>query len=519
MQRTSQFTSTDPNQLMARKPELSQETIEKLGLERLSRLVLEAAARDTGFRKLLKAALAGLKGPQAVAAIVDRRLGALAKARSFIDWHKARAFRDDLSAMLAIIMGELTEASPTLAADRLVSFVLTHSDVFERCDDSSGAIQDVYHTAVEGLGDLAARMPPADRPALVLRITGHLGVDEWACLRRMALGLVPHLDAAALNTWDTVLSAEVSKRQLSAPRTTKASPVRQERTGAESFIIIRQAIADARGDVDGFIALNMQLPAYMRDSIGTARRLLGAARLDEALQAVRSAKGASSNDSAPQRFTELLDSDIDGFDLDNVGEAGATRLEAEILDALGRSDEAQALRWASFARRLDVKMLRDYLAHLPDFDEFDALDRAFAHVRAMADHHAALAFLITWPKLDLAASHVLAHASAWEGRHYGLLSRAADALEADHPLAATILLRSLLTDILNQGRSSAYGHAARYLKTLDRLASEIPMHDGTAAAEAGAHVVQIADHATWRASLIRQHGRKQGFWVLVEDKH
>ena len=55
---------------MARKPELSQETVEKLGLERLSRLVLEAAARDTGFRKLLKAALAGLKGPQAVAAMV-----------------------------------------------------------------------------------------------------------------------------------------------------------------------------------------------------------------------------------------------------------------------------------------------------------------------------------------------------------------------------------------------------------------------------------------------------------------
>jgi hypothetical protein len=45
------------------------------------------------------------------------------------------------------------------------------------------------------------------------------------------------------------------------------------------------------------------------------------------------------------------------------------------------------------------------------------------------------------------------------------------------------------------------------------------MHDGTAAAEAKARAGQIADHATWRASLTRQHGRKQGFWVLVEGKH
>lgn len=504
---------------MARKPELSQETIEKLGLERLSRLVLEAAGRDTGFRKLLKAALAGLKGPQAIAAIVDRRLSALAKARSFIDWHKARVFREDLSATLAIITGELAEASPTLAADRLVSFVLTHNDVFARCDDSSGAIQTVYHTAVEGLGELAARMSPADHWAFVQRITAHLDVDEWAYLRRMALGVVPHLDPAMLKTWDTTLAAEVNKRQPAAPGTTKASPMRLERTGAESFIIIRQSIADARDDVDGFIALNTQLPAYLRDSIGIARRLLAAARLDEALQAVRSAKGGVAKSAVPQRFTELTDSHMDGLDLDDVGEAGAIRLEADILDALGKADEAQALRWAFFARSLNVKMLRDYLAQLPDFDEFDALDQAFTHVRSMADHHAALAFLINWPKPELAAAHVMAHATAWEGRRYGLLSRAADALEADHPLAATILLRILLSDILDQGRSSAYGHGARYLNTLDRLSTEISMHDDTAAAAAGPRVDQIADHATWRASLTRQHGRKQGFWVLVADKH
>jgi hypothetical protein len=75
---------------IVRQPEMSHDTTEKLGLERLSRLALEAAARDAGFRILLKAALTALKCPEAVAAIVDRRLGALATARRFIDWRIQR---------------------------------------------------------------------------------------------------------------------------------------------------------------------------------------------------------------------------------------------------------------------------------------------------------------------------------------------------------------------------------------------------------------------------------------------
>jgi hypothetical protein len=44
-----------------------------------------------------------------------------------------------------------------------------------------------------------------------------------------------------------------------------------------------------------------------------------------------------------------------------------------------------------------------------------------------------------------------------EGRHYEALLAAAETLEPDHPLAATILYRALLDDILNRARSPAYG--------------------------------------------------------------
>ena len=84
----------------------------------------------------------------------------------------------------------------------------------------------------------------------------------------------------------------------------------------------------------------------------------------------------------------------------------------------------------------------------------------------------ALAFFLNWPCLDLAAKLALNQRAEWEGRHCKeALLAAAETLEPDHPVAATILYRALLDDILNRVRSPAYGHAARYLEKLDALAA------------------------------------------------
>ncbi len=144
-------------------------------------------------------------------------------------------------------------------------------------------------------------------------------------------------------------------------------------------------------------------------------------------------------------------------------------------------------------------------AHLGDFEEFDALDCAFAYAAAHADQHRALDFFLSWPRLDLAAKLVLARRETWAGQHYGLLLPAAVALEHDHPATATVLYRALLDDILHRARSQAYGHAARYLARLDDLANGD-------LASAG-----LIDHDAYRAGLRRSHGRKTGFWSLVES--
>ena len=66
--------------------------------------------------------------------------------------------------------------------------------------------------------------------------------------------------------------------------------------------------------------------------------------------------------------------------------------------------------------------------------------------------HQALAFLVSWPALDKAANLVTERSAELDGNHYEILSPAADALAAKHPLAATLLLRAMIDFALKENR-------------------------------------------------------------------
>ena len=90
--------------------------------------------------------------------------------------------------------------------------------------------------------------------------------------------------------------------------------------------------------------------------------------------------------------------------------------------------EARALRWKLFEDTLDAGALREHIAHLPDFEDVDALDAAFVHALASPLIYAALRFLIEWPRLDLAERLVAERHDEWDGRRYEILAPAAEAL-------------------------------------------------------------------------------------------
>lgn len=480
---------------MARRPTLTQEALAALGAEKLAQLAFDEAGRSAPFKKLVMAALAGTKGPGAVAAIVDRRLAGLERARGFVDWEKRKAFAADLKATLAIIAGELGPADPAAAIDRLLRFLACAGTVFDRVDDSSGHVQGVFEDAADALPALAAKVPDEARVDLALRLVPLVVEDGYGLVETAFQATLPLLPPACLGDIDAKLARAVTKENGSPRGEAQQDWARV--VSRSRLIRARQAIADITGDVDRFIALGGGPAGGRQDNAEVAERLLKAGRAAEALDWVR-------RPSRPGLRIATMADIADGSTGTDLRDRQRVPLEIRILMALGQKDAAQDVRWRAFEANLDAEILRDYIAHLPDFEEFDALARAFACAKAHPRRYRALDFLMTWPRLDLAAQFVVDHREDWAGRHYDALVAAAETLEHDHPVAATILYRALLNDILAKSRSAAYGHGARYLARLDDL-------EPKSATAAG-----LIDHDAYRAALRRAHGRKAGFWSIVD---
>lgn len=81
-----------------------------------------------------------------------------------------------------------------------------------------------------------------------------------------------------------------------------------------------------------------------------------------------------------------------------MSDLARVRLEVRILEVMGDREAAQVLPWRTFETTLDEAILRDHLAQLPDFAEFEALDRAFAHAAGHEQRYRALAFFLAWPR-------------------------------------------------------------------------------------------------------------------------
>lgn len=463
-----------------KKAKLDSDGLRVLGLDKLIGIVLDEAALNPSFKKRLNAALAGIGGAAGVAKLIDSRLAALEKSRTRIRWQKERAFGNDLESISASIIKEFGAVDPLMALERLIRFVFGYDGIAERVNDSSGRIAGIYGQACEAAGQLAQAVPAdqqAGIPALIA--PGLKGLDYHGFNTLLAVRVAAALSPDVLKSWDEQL-AEAMTIPVGIPF-------------LPATVHVRRAIADALGDLDSYVAIEEALPEALRESVILAEKLSAAGRHAEALVWVRKP--------SRERLSFFRRADMLRGDL--KAPPDRERLEAAILDGLKDRAGSQALRWKAFEERLDIGMLREYIAKAGDFEEFEALDKAFAHVGRSSDPYAALRFYLEWPRLDLAARYIVERAGGWDGKAYELLLPAAEALEDDYPAAATILYRALAVHIISRGVLTAYDDAVGYLLKLAELAARPGGNDG------------LMPHGAFIASLRREHARRYGLWERV----
>lgn len=480
---------------MASKSTLNAKNLETLGAERLAELLIEISTGSAVAKRRLRLEIAGAQSPKEAAREVAKRLTSIARARSFVNWQNRKPLVTDLESQLRAIREQIAPADTAEALALTWRFMQVATPLFERCDDSSGIVIGVFHDACALLGEiaLAARTPPealADAAVEALRDNGYGQYDGLIAILTPALGVegLAHLKAQI-----EVLAAA----QVPVPPKGEWEPVgygsggatyahQMEERARQSLVrMALKDVADAMGDVDAFIAqyepATHKVPKIAAE---IAARLLAAGRADDALGF------------------------IERTEVDNrrwvPHEWQAVRLD--VLEALGRNDEAQAFRLECFQHSLDADHLRAYLKRLADFDDVDAVEKAMSYAMVYPAALSALQFLFKWPALNRAALLVQQRFSDLDGDHYEVLTPAAEALSARFPLAASLALRAMIDFTLNAGKTSRYQYAARHLAECNVFASQIEDF-GT-----------VEPHDSYVERLKKEHGKKSGFWSRVDRK-
>nr|WP_317200408.1 DUF6880 family protein [uncultured Psychrobacter sp.] len=103
----------------------------------------------------------------------------------------------------------------------------------------------------------------------------------------------------------------------------------------------------------------------------------------------------------------------------------------------------------------------------------------------------------------------IARQDEFDDMHYTTLTRWLKQLPDETHLIRVVIYRSLLNDILENDRSMAYGHAARYYKHLVKLDAFINRSD--------ASYMGLDHHKNYVDSIQKKHGKKYSFWDRVES--
>ncbi|MFT4027019.1 MAG: hypothetical protein QM676_09485 [Novosphingobium sp.] len=125
---------------MASDKALNAKNLAALGADRLAELLLELVARDAAAKRRLRLELASRSGDGDVAPEIRKRLMAIGKSRSFVDWPKVRPLAADLDMQRSAILKHVAPTRPVEAFDLLWRLLDLAPSIYERCDDSNGTI-------------------------------------------------------------------------------------------------------------------------------------------------------------------------------------------------------------------------------------------------------------------------------------------------------------------------------------------------------------------------------------------
>ncbi|MDP1932616.1 MAG: hypothetical protein Q8L60_14275 [Gammaproteobacteria bacterium] len=442
-------------------------------IDRLKEIIRGVYGIDSAVDSCIESQLLR-ENPVALAKQLKKRIQSLKRGSRFISYGESFDFSKSLNALVRDIE-LLLSSSPQLAFVAADDFMATHQKVFERVDDSGGAVGDSYRQGLHLWLQAASRWreQQADNARTewpTELYTRHLNnpYGMWDTLIQQSTSLLSEEELRQLAWRFEGESRRALKDDLEEPYNRKLM------TASLGMAAVAQALKDVELYERSYLLRSPQPNELQKQSIIEFCLAVG-------------------DGEAALRW-------LDG-EWHSRFEADRLRLLDATLAMLGRHDELIDLRRAVYDVTPGFENLQALLQVLPEQEKAQVQHAAVSRALQTSDLEISIATLIALGASDQAAQEVLDHADKLTKVFYGTLSQWASSFaNSEHYLAAVICYRVLLEDILNAGRSTAYGHAVRYYKRLAELGTKIPNY----------HALMNGDD--YVSELRRVHGRKASFW-------
>ena len=443
--------------------ELRVEQVERLGARRLAEIVVNHCHRDEGLHQTVRIALAASTPGGPLVKTLATEIDAVRTSRHFYGYRESNVLAQELDRIRQGITEHLLPTQPLAAAELLGRLIRLDANVYERADDSDGVIGDAIGEAITDCGRAWAAVPQRDPKILAAEVFDLFTTDEYGARSEVITAFSEALGTSGLDELE----------RLVRERLDHAATGKHDYQRALTFAL--ENIADARGDVDGYIAAHRLAGTENVAVKEIGERLLAAGRLEEALHW------------------------LDRPDVSEHKRGDIGLLKVDILDRLGRTEDAQAARWSMFATSLSAGILGEYLGRLPEDVVAEARQRAIATACRHPDVHQSLP-LLTELSPDIAADLVHKRLGEIRGEAYWVLRPVGDRLTESHPVAAILLYRRMADAVLRRGQSQHYDHAVRDLAAAERLVPNVADWLG--------HPPQEA----YRQQIATEHRQKRAFW-------
>lgn len=445
--------------------------LEQLSREQLCVLVMSVYGIDRQIDQSIETALLA-DDTDALGRHLKKRIQSIGRSHRFIDYAESNAFSATLDLLVADIE-KLVPDDPKLAYTLVDSLMNIHGKVFDRCDDSNGSVGDTFRNGASLWVEAAAAWQNSGLP----------------CKKDWASEVIDRHTNNDYGMWDNLIAQSLP---LLGEDT-----LRSLATQFESELVARQ-----------------QLKGY-DPTTATAR--IGLKGVAEALSDVhlfeRSYIGAEPNELQKEVIVKFCLNVGDGESalkwLDGTWSDRFVRNQQDLLDEAyqltGQNDVLLSLRTATYLKTPNYENLQALLAIAPEEEQRELKANASRLASESDDIYAAVQTLLKLDDASAASAYVLEHPERLQQVDYYTLSRWAGVFEElGMALPAVLAYRVLLCEILEEGRSKAYRHAANYYEALDRLNDK------------------VTDYQLWpnsvefRQALKAQHGRKSSFWGRVE---